>query len=77
MVKLMADSKISITFSDEISECLVGLAEIRNKSVKELAEKLMEEAIENEEDRILIERAAKLHTPDAKTIDFEDVKWDQ
>lgn len=72
----MVDSKVSITFNNEISECLIGLAEIRNKSVKELAEELILEAIENEEDRILIERAAKLHTPDAKTVAFKDVKWD-
>ncbi|WP_395462823.1 hypothetical protein [Wolbachia endosymbiont of Cantharis cryptica] len=72
----MADSKVSITFNREISECLIGLAEIRNKSIKKLTEKLVQEAIENEEDRILIERAAKLNTPDAETVDFEDVKWD-
>ncbi|MGL9717321.1 MAG: hypothetical protein ACR5K9_01215 [Wolbachia sp.] len=72
----MADSKVNITFNKEISECLIGLAEIRNKSVKELTEKLIEEAIKDEEDRILIERAAKLHTPDAKTVAFKDVKWD-
>ncbi len=42
----MANSKFSITFNNEISECLAGLAKIRNKSIKELTEKLIQEAIE-------------------------------
>ncbi|WP_395463582.1 DUF6290 family protein [Wolbachia endosymbiont of Cantharis cryptica] len=72
----MADSKVSITFNHEISKCLTGLAEIRKTSIQKLTEKLVQEAIENEEDRILIERAAKLNTPGAETVNFEDVKWD-
>lgn len=71
----MADSEISITFNNEISECLAGLAKIRNKPVKELAEKLMQEAIENEEDKILIERAVERNTPGVKKIRSEDVDW--
>lgn len=72
----MADLVFNITFNSEISECLTGLAKIRNKSIKELAEELMQEAIENEEDKILIERAAELNVPGAETVDLKDVKWD-
>ncbi|WP_447933138.1 hypothetical protein [Wolbachia endosymbiont of Dactylopius coccus] len=72
----MADSRFSITFSKETSKCLTGLAEVRNKSVKELTEKLMQQAIELEEDRILIERAAELDVPGAKKIRSEDINWD-
>ncbi|WP_264338371.1 MULTISPECIES: hypothetical protein [unclassified Wolbachia] len=72
----MADPKVSITFNNEISECLIGLAEVRNKSVKELTEKLMRQAIELEEDMILIERAAELDVPGAKKIRSEDINWD-
>ncbi|WP_349967410.1 hypothetical protein [Wolbachia endosymbiont of Armadillidium arcangelii] len=72
----MADSGINITFNSEISECLAGLAKIRNKPVKKLVEELMQEAIENEEDKILIERAAELNVPGAETVDLKDVKWD-
>jgi hypothetical protein len=71
----MADLEFNITFNNEISECLAGLAKIRNKSVKELAEKLMQEAIENEEDKILIERAVERSTLNAKKIRSEDVDW--
>ncbi|MDR0289230.1 MAG: DUF6290 family protein [Rickettsiales bacterium] len=72
----MADSRFSITFNNEISECLAGLAKIRNKSIRELTEELIQEAIENEEDKILIERAAELNVPGAETVDLKDVKWD-
>ncbi|MFP3024149.1 MAG: hypothetical protein ACEY3K_15225 [Wolbachia sp.] len=72
----MADSGINVTFNGEISECLAGLAKIRNKPVKKLVEELMQEAIENEEDKILIERAAELNVPGAETVDLKDVKWD-
>lgn len=71
----MADSGINVTFNSEISECLAGLAKIRNKSVKELTEELMQEAIELEEDRILIERAAELDG--TKKIRSEDINWDK
>lgn len=71
----MASSKFSITFNNEISECLAGLAKIRNKSIKELTEKLIQEAIENEEDKILIERAAKRNVSGVKKIRSEDVDW--
>jgi hypothetical protein len=70
----MADSRLSITFNNEISECLAGLAKIRNKSIRELTEELIQEAIENEEDKILIERAAELNVPGAETVDLKDVK---
>jgi len=72
----MADLKVSITFGCEISRCLIGLAEVRNKSVKELTEKLVRQAIELEEDMILIERAAELDVPGAKKIRSEDINWD-
>ncbi|NUX01395.1 hypothetical protein GO685_02605 [Wolbachia endosymbiont of Madathamugadia hiepei] len=72
----MVDSRFSITFNNEISECLAGLAKIRNKSIRELTEELIQEAIENEEDKILIERAAELNVPGAETVDLKDVKWD-
>ncbi|MDR0288558.1 MAG: hypothetical protein LBH78_00645 [Rickettsiales bacterium] len=72
----MADSKVSVTFGREISKCLIGLAEVRNKSVKELTEKLIRQAIELEEDMILIERAAELDVPGAKKIRSEDINWD-
>ncbi|MDG7052599.1 MAG: DUF6290 family protein [Wolbachia endosymbiont of Alcedoecus sp.] len=72
----MIDSRFSITFNNEISECLAGLAKIRNKSIRELTEELIQEAIENEEDKILIERAAELNVPGAETVDLKDVKWD-
>lgn len=44
----MADSKVSITFSPESSRCLVGLAKIRNQSIQELAQRLMQEVLELE-----------------------------
>ncbi|MDG7055466.1 MAG: DUF6290 family protein [Wolbachia endosymbiont of Menacanthus eurysternus] len=72
----MTDSRFSITFNNEISECLAGLAKIRNKSIRELTEELIQEAIENEKDKILIERAAELNVPGAETVDLKDVKWD-
>ncbi|MGL9726455.1 MAG: hypothetical protein ACR5KV_07975 [Wolbachia sp.] len=72
----MVDSRFSITFSKETSKCLTGLAEVRNKSVKELTEKLIQQAIELEEDRILIERAAKLDVLGAKKIRSENINWD-
>ncbi|MGL9762352.1 MAG: hypothetical protein ACR5LB_09475 [Wolbachia sp.] len=72
----MADSRFSIIFNNEISECLAGLVKIRNKSIRELTEELIQEAIENEEDEILIQRAAKLNVPGAETVDLKDVKWD-
>jgi predicted DNA-binding protein len=72
----MAGSKFSITFNNEISECLAGLAKIRSKSIRELTEELIQEAIENEEDKILIERAAELNVLGAETVDLKDVKWD-
>lgn len=71
----MADSRINVTFNSETSECLAGLAKIRNKPVKKLVEELIQEAIENEEDKILIERAAELNVPGAETVDLKDVKW--
>ncbi|MDR3132329.1 MAG: hypothetical protein LBU02_04535 [Rickettsiales bacterium] len=73
----MADSKVSITFGREISKCLIGLAEVRNKSVEELTEKLIRQAIELEEDMILIERAAELDVPGTKKIRSEDINWDK
>lgn len=68
---------VNITFNNEISKCLAGLAKVRNESVEELTEKLMQEAIELEEDRILIKRAAELDVPGTKKIRSEDINWDQ
>ncbi|WP_395463568.1 hypothetical protein [Wolbachia endosymbiont of Cantharis cryptica] len=42
----MADSKVSVTFSSETSGCLIDLAKVTKKPVQELAEKLMQQAID-------------------------------
>ncbi|MGL9726153.1 MAG: hypothetical protein ACR5KV_06035 [Wolbachia sp.] len=73
--KAYVDSRFSITFSKETSKCLTGLVEVRNKSAKELTEKLIQQAIELEEDRILVERAAKFDVPGAKKIRSENINW--
>uniref|UniRef100_A0A1A9UCW9 Uncharacterized protein n=1 Tax=Glossina austeni TaxID=7395 RepID=A0A1A9UCW9_GLOAU len=53
------------------------LAKAEGRSVQELAEKLMEEAIKDEEDMILIERVAERDVPGAETVKSEDVDWDK
>ncbi|XP_011067887.1 PREDICTED: uncharacterized protein LOC105154224, partial [Acromyrmex echinatior] len=50
----------------ETLECLAGLAKVRNKSIQDLAEKLMQQAIEFEEDTILVERAIERDVPGAE-----------
>ncbi|QOD38196.1 hypothetical protein [Candidatus Wolbachia massiliensis] len=71
----MADSGFNITFSKETSECLVGLAKVRNKSIQDLAEKLMQQAIEFEEDTILVERAMERDVPGVEEVDDSEEIW--
>ncbi|MDR0288723.1 MAG: hypothetical protein LBH78_01550 [Rickettsiales bacterium] len=72
----MADSGINITFNHEISEYLAELARIKNQPIQDLAQELMQEAIEIEkEDMALAELSIKRNTPDAEIVDYEDVKW--
>jgi hypothetical protein len=56
----MADSKVSVTFSSETSGCLIDLAKVTKKPVQELAEKLMQQAIDEIEQRWRILRLIKL-----------------
>ncbi|WCR58702.1 MAG: hypothetical protein PG978_000116 [Wolbachia endosymbiont of Ctenocephalides felis wCfeF] len=71
----MTDSRFSITFNNEISEYLVELARIKNQSIQDLAQELMQEAIEIEkEDMALAELAAK--RSGAERVKLEDVKWE-
>ncbi|MGL9718483.1 MAG: hypothetical protein ACR5K9_07495 [Wolbachia sp.] len=71
----MADSRVNITLNHEISEYLTELARIKNQSIQDLAQELMQEAIEIEkEDMALAELAAK--RSGAKRVKFEDVKWE-
>ncbi|MDG7057350.1 MAG: hypothetical protein LKM43_04355 [Wolbachia endosymbiont of Penenirmus auritus] len=46
----MADPKVSVTFSSETSGCLVDLAKVTKKPVQELAEKLMQQVLDEIED---------------------------
>ncbi|MFP3015001.1 MAG: hypothetical protein ACEY3B_01590 [Wolbachia sp.] len=71
----MVNPNTSITFSKETLECLAGLAKVRNKSIQDLAEKLMQQAIEFEEDTILVERAIERNVPGAEEVDDSEEIW--
>ncbi|WCR58272.1 hypothetical protein [Wolbachia endosymbiont of Ctenocephalides felis wCfeJ] len=71
----MADSGINISLGKETSKYLSRLAKVKKRSVQELAEEFIQEAIENEEDTALVELSIKRNTPDAEIVDYEDVKW--
>ncbi|WP_265035840.1 hypothetical protein [Wolbachia endosymbiont (group A) of Anomoia purmunda] len=71
----MAHSRVNIAFNHEISEYLIELARIKNQSIQDLAQELMQEAIEIEkEDMALAELAAK--RSGEERVKFEDVKWE-
>lgn len=77
MQEVLKLESVNITFNQEISERLAKLAKAEGRSVQELTEKLMEEAIKDEEDRILIERATERDVSGAETIKHEDIGWDK
>ncbi|UVW84531.1 hypothetical protein [Wolbachia endosymbiont of Aedes albopictus] len=45
----MADQKVSMTFSSELSGCLIDLAAVAEKPVQELVEKIMQQVIDEVE----------------------------
>ncbi|NSM56281.1 hypothetical protein HET73_01320 [Wolbachia endosymbiont of Atemnus politus] len=71
----MADLRVNITLNLEISKYLVELARIKNQPVQDLAQELMQEAIEIEkEDMALAELATK--RSGAERVKLENVKWE-
>ncbi|MDG7056560.1 MAG: hypothetical protein LKM43_00160 [Wolbachia endosymbiont of Penenirmus auritus] len=73
----MANLGTSIALSRETSHQLAELAELTKQSVQELAERLIREAIELEEEDILLSAVADEYDIEgAKKTKSEDVDWD-
>jgi len=74
MIQIMATNKkrINISLSKDLEEALTILAKNDNVPIATEAVRLIELAIEIEEDRILDEIASKRDTKDAKFISHEE-----
>ncbi|WP_395463584.1 hypothetical protein [Wolbachia endosymbiont of Cantharis cryptica] len=71
----MADSRINVTFNPETSQHFAKLVELTKEPTQELAERLFREAIEREEEDILLSAVANEYDVDgAEIVDFEGIK---
>ncbi|MGL9717216.1 MAG: hypothetical protein ACR5K9_00650 [Wolbachia sp.] len=66
----MADPKVSVTFSSELSGCLIDLAAVAEKPVQELAERIMRLVID-EIENIGLSKIAK-ECEDEEGIDIDE-----
>ncbi|GHM58547.1 MAG: hypothetical protein sL5_09050 [Candidatus Mesenet longicola] len=72
----MAQARISVTFNPETSQHLAKLADVTKLSVQELAERLIQEAIELEEEDIALSKIANERDVEGvEIVDYKDVKW--
>ncbi|WP_265025568.1 hypothetical protein ACJZL1_01585 [Wolbachia endosymbiont of Rhagoletis indifferens] len=72
----MANSGINIALSKETSQHFAELAELTKESTQELAERLFREAVEREEEDILLSVVADEYDIEgAKKTKSEDVDW--
>lgn len=74
-VKLIADSRINVTFDTEISQHLIELAKATKQSVQRLAGKLIRRAIDEVEDIALSQIVDECDTPDMELIRSQDIDW--